>query len=193
MKMKTLCIQYLACLALFHAAVLQAASFNVNTLDDEYDTPSGAAVSLREALRDAAATPEADIITFDPALSGGTISLGSEITVNDPDGVIIDATDLPGGLTIDDGAATTYGLFSVQGGTILEMRRLTLANGGGSNFTGAGAAINSYGSTLTLTACTLTGNESYGGGGAIYNNNSGGGTLSLTQCTLSQNQTGGPG
>ena len=64
------------CFALL-APLAHAATFTVTTTSD-----SGAG-SLREAIADAAlaANPGADTIGFDAALSGGTISLGSEIVL----------------------------------------------------------------------------------------------------------------
>ena len=76
----------------------------VTTTADEFDTPSGASLSLREAVRDAAAGPGAATITFDPALSGQTITLtrGTEIILDSA--ITIDATSLPAGITINGGA-----------------------------------------------------------------------------------------
>jgi len=61
--------------------------------------------SLREALATAASAPGPDIIASDPGLDGSTITLDestpeSALTVNDPAGVKVDATDLPRGITL---------------------------------------------------------------------------------------------
>jgi len=173
------------------------------------DSGSG---SLRQAIADAAARPGADTIVFDPALNGQRIHLttsasNSAITINDSGGLAIDASALPNGMTIDDGSASTYRLFSVQGGFLI-LRRLTLANGGGSGFYSSGGAINNLGNltldcctlsgnsgaianagTMTLTQCTLSANSSQGSGGAITND----GTMTLTQCTFSGNSSRGSG
>lgn len=146
--------------------------------------------SLRAALTNAATMPGADTITFDPALDGQSISLGSQITVNDTNGVTIDATSLPGGLTFNDGINTTFRLFEIVSGTSLTLHGLRLANGGGSSFNGVsrlGGAILNRG-MLTLTRCTLSGNSS-GNGGAIYNT----GSLALMYCNLSGNSAGSGG
>ena len=150
-------------------------------------TDSGAG-SLRQALaNDASGTTPAEIITFISAISGQTLTLASEIEISSD--VTLDATGLPGGVRIDDGAATTYRLFSVGSGRTVEMRALTLANGGGPGLGDAGAIRNE--GTLTLTRCTLSGCRSSNDAGAILNTASG--ALTLTHCTLSGNQTGNAG
>jgi len=140
--------------------------------------------SLRQAIADAATQPGPDSITFAPGLSGGVISLASPITAGDAGGVTVDASMLPGGLTLDDGVATTYRLMLVQSGSI-SLRAITLANGGGAGFfnAGGGAIHVQTGSSLTLERCTFTGNTGNAGGGAISNN----GTLSATHCTFAGN------
>ena len=168
------------------ATAARAATFTVTTAADEFDTPSGAAVSLREAVRDAATAGGADTITFAPALSGGTITLTSEIVIDSE--VTIDASSLPGGLTISGNNVTL--IFNVGSGQSLALLGLTLTGGNGSqsNFSGPGGAILNYGGTLTLTLCTLSGNTVISNsGGAIGNFN---GTVTLTQCTLSGNSGG---
>ena len=155
--------------------------FTVTNVND-----SGAG-SLRQALTDAAALPGPDTITFAPALSGQTISLASQIIIDSD--VTLDASSLPAGLTVDDGTATTYRLFTVNAGRTVAMRGFTLANGGGSGLGDAGAILNQ--GNLTLTRCTITGCRSTNDAGAILNTSSG--TLALTQCTLSGNQTANAG
>jgi len=137
--------------------------------------------SLRQAVADAAILSGAHSITFAPALSGGTLSLGSEIVLGSE--ITLDASSLPAGLTINDGSGDSYRLFRVSSGTTVTLRGLTLADGGGSAFSGNGGAIYNDG-TLTLTHCTLSGNTVVSGsGGAIFNS----GTLTLAHCTLSGN------
>ena len=93
----------------------------------------------------------------------------------------MDSAGLSGGLTINDGAATTYRLFTVNASATVALRSLTLANGGGAGFNTFGGAFRNSG-RLMLTQCTLTGNSA-NSGGAIRND----GTLTLTQCTLTGN------
>ena len=127
------------------ATAARAATFTVTTAADEFDTPSGAAVSLREALRDAAAAGGADTITFAPALSGDTITLTSEIVIDSE--VTLDASSLPGGLTVSGGG--TSRIFLVTQPAVVFLTNLTIASGGatGTDFftNGEGGAIFNYG------------------------------------------------
>lgn len=143
----------------------------VNTTVDTLDTPSGTSLSLREAVRD-----QADYVRFAPALSGQTISLASEIALSG--GVSIDATDLPGGLTFDDGQAEAYRLFSVAAGEEAALRGVRLAGGGGALFAEAGGAVANYG-VLRVNECTFIGNSA-ATGGAIASD----GELQLGQSTF---------
>ena len=159
-----------------HGLALQQPPFVSNTAD------SGAG-SLRQALINAAAISGADRVTFDAPLNGATITLGSEIIINNTDGATVDATSLPAGVTIDGSAGPTR-IFSVSSGKSLALLGLTLTggNGGGVAQNGNGGAIVNLG-TLALTRCTLSSNTA-SSGGAILND---GGTLTLTQCSLSGN------
>jgi predicted outer membrane repeat protein len=154
------------------------------------NTNDSGAGSLRDAV--ATASGELRTVTFSAAMSGQTIVLGSTITAGGS--VSIDASGLPGGITIGGatiggaGAGANFGLFSVAGGSTVAFTGLTLANGGGSSFGGSGGAISS-GGAVTLSNCTLSGNSA-ASGGAISST----GTLTLTQCTLAGNSaTGGNG
>ena len=138
--------------------------------------------SLRRAIADALDSTGPDLIVFDPGLSGRTITFGSVISINDPNRVVIDASTLPGGLTLGNSGGHKH--FDILAGTNLTLRGLTVANGGG-NF---GGAIYSAGD-LTLTRCTFFDNSGLGGG-ALYNAQ---GTLTLTDCTLSGNSAVGYG
>jgi len=179
------------------AATLGSPSTATVTIVDSFqvtNTNDDGAGSLRQAIADAKASPGRDRIYFAPTLNGKVIVLGSEIVVADTDGVVVDASNLAAGITIDGGpgANRIFTLFSA--GSSLDLTGLTLTGGGGAGagpFTGFGGAICvSQGASVTLTRCTLSGNSSPSGGGAIEN---AGGTLSLTQCTLSGNSTAGDG
>ncbi len=157
----------------------------VTTLDDEDDGSTSLAtpadISLREAVKySLSGSP----ITFAPALSGQTITLthaGGDMEI--PGALTIDATALPGGLTVSGNNTSRH--FFVGNGKSLTLRGLTLAGGNGARAVGQGGdggAISNVG-TLTLTQCTLSGNSATNFGGAIFNF----GTLTLTQCTLSGN------
>lgn len=148
--------------------------------------------SLRATIK-AADTPLGidRIVQFAPALSGKTITLGSEIVIDQHDAVTLDASSLPSGITIDGGGYTR--LFYVPSGKKLTLRAMTLTggNGAGALANGAGGAIyTEASSTLNLERCTLSGNKTSGtstSGGAIHN----AGTAVLAQCTLADNASPG--
>ncbi len=77
-------------------------------------------------------------------------------------------------------------VLSVAAGVIASLQRLRIT-GGGSDI---GAGIFNEGE-LTLTDCTITGNEANGNGGGIYN--TGDSRLALTGCNVSANTAGGGG
>ena len=133
--------------------------------------------SLRQALVVAAAAPGPDTITFNPALSGSTITLASQLAETDLDGVTVDSSALPAGLTISGGNVARC--FSVASGNSLALKSLTLT--GGNSTAGGGAILNQ--GTLSLTNCTLSGNTDSIGGGAISSS----GNLTLTHCTVAGN------
>lgn len=135
--------------------------------------------SLRYAVTYGAA---GSTITFDPSLSGQTITLtGGELLLSR--NTTIDASALANGLTISGNHSTR--VFETYGGTacVLTAMTITAGNSGGNNIGGGGI---SNGGTLTLNRCTLSGNSAASGGGnggAVVNT----GFLTLNQCTLSGN------
>jgi hypothetical protein len=150
-------------------AVESAFRIVTTTSDDAYG-------SLRQAISDASATPGWESIAFASNLSGGTILLGSTLGFSDIDGLTIDATNLPGGLTLNAGLTDRH-LYSNAGS--LTLRGLTfIAGRSGSN--NGGSIANE--AALTLDLCTFSGNGSAQYGGAI--SNSGLGILNLTRCTF---------
>jgi len=146
--------------------------------------------SLRDNLALAASSPGADTVTFATSLSGQTISLSSQISINDIDGVTVDASALPGGVTLTDTGDVNRRLIFIEGG-IATLRGLTLANGGGSSFaanSGNGGALLNNG-TLLLDQCTFSGNTASSGGAIFSATNSNFATTRtiLTRCTLGGN------
>jgi hypothetical protein len=137
--------------------------------------------TLRSALTNA---DSGAVITFDPSLSGATITLASTLTINT--NLTIDASALSNGLQINGNGSVQ--IFNVASSISVFLNSLTLTNGYG-GAAGGGGIFNS--GTLTLTNCILSGNSAYLGlGGGIYNV----GTLTLNQCTLSGNSArSGPG
>ncbi|MGJ8642878.1 MAG: beta strand repeat-containing protein [Luteolibacter sp.] len=153
------------------------ATLTVTTLAD-----SGGG-SLRDTITSAS---PGDTIIFDPSLSGQTITLGgTQLLVNKD--LTIDASALANGITID--AAGSSRVFEINPGSTVSMNSLTLTGGNatGNSPVNFGGAIYSDHATLSLTACTLSGNSADFGGGIFSNGFEGSATLSLTACTLSGN------
>jgi hypothetical protein len=127
--------------------------------------------TLRSAITNAASGA---VITFDPSLSGATITLSNTLTINT--NLTIDASVLPGGLQINGNGSVE--IFNVASSITVFLNSLTVTNGYSTN---NGGGIYNNG-TLTLTNCILSGNSATIGGG-IYNN----GILTMNQCALSGN------
>ncbi len=141
--------------------------------------------SLRWAVANAADIAGANSVVFSGALAGQTLTLSSQILINDATGLVtLDATTLPGGVTISGGG--TSRLFSVGSGKSLALAGLTLTGGNGSGGNG-GALLNN--GTTTLDRCTVSGSVA-GSGGGIFNES---GAMTLSRCTLSGNDTGPEG
>jgi hypothetical protein len=150
------------------------------TVTNNADNGAG---SLRQAIINAAAAPGINTVTFDSSLSGAQIGLLSEITINDPAGVIIDASALSSTIHLVAGLDDIRLVHQVAGSTTT-IRGLWLANG---DATGDGGAILNEGN-LTLESCALSSNEA-ANGGAIQNHSQ----LTAHQCTLALNTSTGSG
>ncbi len=142
------------------------------TVTNANDTGAG---SLRATL--AAATAPDTRIVFDPALNGGTITLGAELFIPTTQNVEIDATALPLGLTISGNNAVRV----FQNAGVLGLHRLTLRDGLAGD---VGGGIASSGPGLLAVDCTITGHTvpSVGGGVYVFT-----GAVDLFRCTLSGN------
>jgi hypothetical protein len=114
-----------ACFTLCASA--QAATFTVTTAADEFNTPSGSSLSLREAVRDAVAS---DTINFANGLSGQTLTLtGGEISVSSE--LTLDASALPGGVTIAGNGTARLLNIGASGNVTLVGLSFTGGNSGG--------------------------------------------------------------
>src|SRR5262249_2615996 len=144
-------------------------TFTVTTLSD------GGAGSLRAAIDQANAAPDADTIVFAPGIAGGTTRLstiGNTTLGPSAFGITSPITIAGTGETITrDGTAAAFRLFLVDTGGNLTLKNLTLSNGlaqggdggangyggGGGGAAGLGGGIFNQG-TLSLNSVTLTGN-----------------------------------
>ncbi len=155
--------------------------FTVNTLDDHGDSLCGTRdCSLRDALKAAADQAGTDTIRFAVDLMG-TIELRSALPII--------ATDLniegPGAniLAVARSAtASEFRIFNLDHVTA-RISGLTIRDGKLTPSGSLGAGIYNNGGTLTLTSCTLNGNQGYAAGG-LYN---GGGSATVANCTFHEN------
>jgi hypothetical protein len=160
--------------------------------------------SLRQAIKTAESTPAFNVITFAPALSGRTITLLQFVRTSDTSGLVIDALNLPKGITITGETSPLPGMVW-QGNVILQglnfvgyddvvfdiecpvaqIARCTFSgNGDAGEPLNDGAFSLSGGSHLTLTQCTLSGNTSTNGGAIRTFPSS---ILVMNHCTVSGN------
>ncbi len=126
------------------AAPAGAAPFSVTT---NADSGEG---SLREAILDANAAPGADTISFAPGL--GTITLATEIDIDDP-------VSITGPATISGGGVTR--IFSIDEAESVTITGVTLQDGSADD----GGAIDSDETQFHLVSSTVTGSEATGGNG----------------------------
>ena len=167
------------------------------------NTNNSGAGSLRQAITDA---PAGGAIYFDPALNGGTITLGgTQLTISK--NLTIDASALVAGITVNGN--NTSRVFEVTSGVAVVLDGLTISGGsatggnGGGVFNGGGLVLNnstitgnsatfgaglfSYGTVLTINNSTFASNTAVTSGGAIY---SGVPSGSITKTTFSGNSAG---
>jgi hypothetical protein len=173
--MKTKLIRLFVAVALLALpALVQAQTIVTNLADSGPGT-------LRQVIANAA---NGAVITFDPSLSGATITLSLTLAINT--NLTIDASALPGGLQINGNGSVQ--IFNVASNTVVFLNSLAITNAYcATNF--GGGIFNNWG-TLTLNQCILSGNSVTSSGGGIYNK---AGTLTLNQCILSGNSATGNG
>jgi CSLREA domain-containing protein len=159
--------------------VTAAATWTVTKTADTNDGACDSDCSLREAI---AAAASGDTIVFDASLSGGTITLGTTLTLSK--NVTIDGSALAVPITID--GANTYRVFYVNSGVAATLSGLTIAHGYTS---GNGGGIYNQG-MLTVMSSTISANRTSGGGrygGGIFN--AGSSTLIVRSSTFMGNRT----
>ena len=164
----------------------------VSKLADTNDGMCDSDCSLREAI---ALTSSDSTIIFDSSLSGGTIYLGSPLTIAKNLG--IDGSALNSKITISgDSDQDTDGDVSVlivNNGLTVTLDSLIITKGVA---TGNGGGIyndtgNNVGTELRVTNSVISASSATGDGGGIYNSN--GSTLTVTNTTVSDNTATGNG
>ncbi|MDV6033296.1 MAG: hypothetical protein F9B45_25055 [Phycisphaera sp. RhM] len=175
----------------------------VTTLLDEDDggLGLGAGNSLREVINATNARPGLDVITFDPTLNGGTISLGATtlptltssttiegpgaerlaITGNDQVRIFTVGNSVTvniSGLTLRDAAAS-----AINNSGNLTVSETVMTSGVAVN---GGGIFNAVSGNLTVRRSTISENTVTSNGGGIYNS----GTASIIDSTINGNAAG---
>ena len=197
----------------FFAFLIVGVGFESRIVENLSDDPNNAD-SLRHILANAQTGANGGtLITFDASLDGGTLTLSSgQLEVLAGSDVFIDASKLPNGLTIDANQQSRVLLIdenataAFHGLTFTGGRTSDGDNGSdGSNGGNGGGIFANTNSTLTLSACTVSSNQTGdggdgGGGGRGGRGGFGGGifadfnsTLTLSTCTIDNNQAGNGG
>ena len=138
--------------------------------------PTAVAGSLRDAITQANAHAGADIIVFQPGLTGTIALTGGELDITD---------DLkingPGADKLTVSGNNTSRVFKVEAGETVTISGLTIA--GGNAGTGNGGGIDNFG-TLTVSNIVFSGNAATDGGGLA---NQSGGTATVRDSTFTGN------
>jgi hypothetical protein len=140
---------------------------------------SSGAGSLRQAVADAVS---GDTIVFAATLNGMIISLGGSQILLDKN-LTIDASALPGGITISGGNLSR--VFEVGFLVNVTLDSMTITGGDSNSLNGGG--IYSFGGDLSIRNSTITGNAATNSsGGGIYQV---GGSLTLENSSVSSNSS----
>ena len=149
---------------------LVLSAFHVTTLTD------GGAGSLRDAITQANTHAGADIIVFQPGLTGTIALTGGELDITD------DLTiNGPGADKLTVSGNNISRVFKVESGETVRISGLTIA--GGNAGTGNGGGIDNFG-TLTVSDSVFSGNSATNGGGLA---NESGGTATVSGSTFTGN------
>jgi Ca2+-binding RTX toxin-like protein len=179
--------------------IIEAGSLVVTTLNDVDDDLDGL-TSLREAIAFAETTDATDdVITFDPSLAGGTITLVDTFGADSNTDLDIDFNaGTVGALTIDgdidgdgtpdvtiDGNGTNRVIDITGANTDVTLNGLTITGGDAVGLESGGGIRQQGGSELTISDSVITGNTAEDGGGIVSED--GGTTLTITGSTISDN------
>jgi hypothetical protein len=161
---------------------LAPATFLVTNLND-----SGAG-SLRQAVTDANNTPGADLITFQPELTGTITLTGGQLTVTDSANIFGPGANL---LTVSGNHASRVFELFASGTNGFIFSGLTIADGS-SDF-GGGMYLAFSDGTLTIQDCVFSGNSASSEGGGLFVGGNGASaiTVSVGNSTFANNQATG--
>ena len=174
------------------APSLSAATFTVNTLDDENGT--GPNLSLREAI---SASSSGDTIEFASGLNGRSIQLiHGSLNIQNVS-LMIDASMLPLGITVSGGGLSrVFSIDQQTGHANVNLERIAVRDGQETNTIAGGLCIsanpfNSASLTVNMTDCRIENNHSLAFAGGIYLSQNA--SLNLTRCSLIGNTASGNG
>lgn len=156
MKSPRILLTLALCATALGSHSLQAGTVTVTSTAD-----SGAG-SLRDAI---AAAANGEVIDFDPALNGATITLTSDhLLISDLE-LVVDASSLADGISISGNGL--HRIFLVHGSSSkATLRKLELRNGNASGANGGGAIFHG-GGHLVLSECKIRDNFATNNGGGI--------------------------
>jgi parallel beta-helix repeat protein len=161
-------IWFLVSMLAIHAQPARAVTLTV------INTNNSGAGSLRQAVADATS---GDIIDFSAAVSGHTITLETQIDIDE--NITIDGSALEHQVAIIGGGSVR--VFYIASSSTVTIEEIVIGN---SHATSGGIIYND--GDLTVTNTTFAGGEASGHGGAIYNS----GTLTVSNSTFSGNISG---
>jgi fibronectin-binding autotransporter adhesin len=153
------------------AAVCAPAVSVTSSLDN------GSGGTLREAI---AGVCPGGTITFDPSLSGATITITSTLSISQD--VTIDGSGLAVDITINGN--DKYRVFGIDSGLTAALKHLKIEHGFADGEDGGG--IHSLAGSLDVTDSAFMNNKAGFKGGGIYSE----GTLTISRTTFADNQSG---
>jgi len=157
--------------------VVPHAEFTVTTPADEDDIPVGAAVSLREALREAGAGYGPATITFSPTLAGVPLVMQSPLNVPGGGELLIDGSGVTGGVLLEGSPGLSSTLLFFGPGATATLQNFAISNA-------PNGALFSQG-VLEIQDARFTGNSSPYGGVVTTQ-----GPLNMKRCEFSGNAGG---
>jgi uncharacterized repeat protein (TIGR01451 family) len=177
-------------LATVFATVAFLANIHAITITVTSTADDGSAGTLRHALAAAAEDPTVDVIIDATGISGTILLTTGELVVDAKVAILGPGSD---NLTVD--ANHLSRVFHIMPGRTVTISGMAIVSGSasGSSPDDSGGGIWNQLGSLTVIACTISGNSASGGGG-IFNDNGGfAATLTVMDSTFSGNSASGLG
>ncbi|GAB1543448.1 hypothetical protein NUACC21_61220 [Scytonema sp. NUACC21] len=179
-------------LDLLNAGTLQvnpSAIITVNSIADLVDNDDSV-TTLREAINQANADSDRDLIVFDRSLFASqqtiTLSLG-KLDITENLGIIAPRDTLTGENLVTVSGNEASRVFEIEEGATVIFNKLTIADGRGNIGDNFGGGINNSGTLILNNSIVRNHRAEYGGG--IYNQ----GNITVNNSTISDNSAAGPG